>query len=659
MAVLIPPRPQSSTSSSVILMFRLLKKLDDNYTVRHLLGVTVGPQFLVIWRDRHAFLIRVAATSQELAESALSPSFFADTETFSMEEMEDAKGFGSVAPELPVCRLVVFPNVDNSTIDQIERLRSEDTNVSFLGLKQTRPDRFANHLEALAEAPLSEPMLLALRDHFDRGSRIRSGIPAREKPLLRRGDDKPLPSTFLDLDQEMLAKLDLALPAESSRLARRFETRLVTGPAGSGKSLVLLHRALFAARLNRRSRLLLLTHNRPINGELIRQATATAPEGSRIQGLTFFQWAMKFLPQRPKNILSRHDTLRRIETLMATDRGSLSPAFVAEEIGYLRDLGIASVEQYLDLERHGRFMALTGSRRKDIWNLLENYRESLRQGDESDWHEMALRFGEIARQHPERLCNYDFIFIDEAQFFAKTWFEPVLAALRPGGQLFLAADPTQGFLKRRESWLAAGIEVRGRSNRLSKPYRSTRAILRFARDMILQRAALYPDSTEGFDPPSEEEIAGIVEDGEAPIVLPAASGQNAVSRLVREIGDLQNRSPQLAGNVLVLHADSFAASGVIGALRAKLGHANVNDLNSRVPQPENAFCAVSNCLAATGLEAAVVFLLGVDPLLDSEADPRLDSDARAELAADHTKLLYMACTRAARRLVIFSNRWPQ
>jgi hypothetical protein len=60
-------------------------------------------------------------------------------------------------------------------------------------------------------------------------------------------------------------------------------------------------------------------------------------------------------------------------------------------------------------------------------------------------------------------------------------------------------------------------------------------------------------------------------------------------------------------------------------------------------------------MAATGLEAAVVFLLGVDGLLEGESDPRLDDNARAELAAENTRLLYMSCTRAARRLVIFSK----
>ena len=58
--------------------------------------------------------------------------------------------------------------------------------------------------------------------------------------------------------------------------------------------------------------------------------------------------------------------------------------------------------------------------------------------------------------------------MDEAQFFAKASFEVVGAALKPGGHLFLAADPTQGFLRRRQSWIAAGIEVRGRTTRLSQ-----------------------------------------------------------------------------------------------------------------------------------------------------------------------------------------------
>lgn len=659
MAVLIPPKPVSSASPAVMRMFRLLKTLGDAYTVRHLLDAEDGPQFLVIWRQRHAFLIRVAATSQELADNALSPSFLPDFETLEIDEIEEAGKFGPLVSDIPVCCLVVFPNVDNSTIDQIVRLRSEDSDVSFLGLKQTPPGRFASHLEALAEPPLSEPLLLTLRERFDAGTRIHPGTTARRAPLLQRDHSGPLPPAFLDIDQETLAKLDVALAPETARLATRFDIRLLTGPAGSGKSLVLLHRALFAARINRRARLLILTHNRPINTELRRRAIATAPEGARIQWLTFFQWAAKYQPQRADSILSHRQTLRRIEDLMHPAPGTLSPAFVAEEIGYIRDLGIHSLDEYLAMDRHGRLMALTSTRRKSIWRILIKYRETLRQQHETDWHEIALGFRDFAANHPDRVREYDFIFIDEAQFFAKIWFEPVLAALRPGGQLFLAADPTQGFLKRRDSWLAAGIDVRGRSNRLSTPYRSTRAILRFARDLIRQRAPLHPEAADDFDPPTDEDLASIPEDGKPPIVLPMASGHDAIARVVREIATLRDRAPHLAGSILVLHADSLATESLAAALAAKLGKDAIAHLNSRDAHPSHPFCAVSNCMAATGLEAAVVFLLGVDGLFEKENDPRLDDAARAELAADHTRLLYMACTRAARRLVIFSQRWPE
>lgn len=657
MAVLIPPKPGAAATPPVARMFRLLKRLGDEFTVRHLLDAADGPQFLVTRRDRHAFLIRVASTSQELAETALSPSFLPDAEQTSAENLDETWRFEPPAGDLPVRRLVVFPNVDDATIDQIERLRGEQSGVSFLGLKQTPADRFAQHLETLADVPLSEPMLLRLRERFDAGSRIRPS-PARQ-PLPRRERPEELPPDFLDLDQETLAKLEVALPPEAARLGSRFDTRLVTGPAGCGKSLVLLHRALFAARLNRGARLLLLTHNKPINAELRRRAVATAPEGARIQALHFFKWARTRLPRWPENILPPRATEQRLAALMdgRTDTAGLTPGFVAEEIAYLRDLGIDDLDAYLAHERAGRLMALTASRRRAVWDLLARYRAELARRGESDWHEVALRFRDFARERPERLNDHDFIFIDEAQFFAKVWFEPVLAALRPGGQLFLAADPTQGFLKRRESWTAAGIEVRGRASRLSTPYRSTRAILRFARDLIERRRRLHPGVPDDLDPPTDADLAAIPEEGEPPLVLNAASRQDALKSVARELEKLRRDHPQLADTVLVLHADSFATGELVRVLRARLGDAAVSDLNIADGFREDAFCGVSNLMAATGLEAAVVFLLGIDGLLESEADPRLDPAARAERAADHTRLLYMACTRAARRLVIFSGRW--
>lgn len=644
-------------------MFRLLKRLNEDYVVRHLVGES-GPQFFIVWRERYAFLIKVAATSQELAESVLNPSLFSSEETMTIEQVRSESNFGELLegfPEdLPVRCLVVFPNVDEGTIDQIERQQTDSGQATYLGLRQTSSDRLSARFESLAEAPVSEPVLMQLRERFDGGSRVQ--VPEVRVPLLQRKMSAELLPSFLDLEQELLAKVEVELPPDAERLARQFETRLITGPAGCGKSLVLLHRALFAAALNRRSRLLILTHNKPINAELRRRALATAPEGVRIRWLNFFRWASLEWPEFPKKILSQRKVEGRLAELMAgrSEFGRLNPAFVAEELGYLRDLGIGSLEDYLKLNRKGRSMGLTVERKKVLWQLLTTYRAELSAEGASDWHEVALGFQRFAAEQGDRFSKYDFIFIDEAQFFAKIWFGPVLAALAPGGQLFLAADSTQGFLKRRESWLEAGIDVRGRATRLSRPYRSTRAILEFARDLIEERRHLHPvNASDDLDPPSPAELRATEEIGEPPCVVGAASSQEALVWVGQEIAKLQNLAPQVAGHVLVLHVNSYAARELVRALRQRLGAEKVWDLNVDTPASKEAFCAVSNLRAATGLEAAIVFLLGVDELLEREEDVRLDAAARAELCADHTRLLYMACTRAGQRLVVVSERWSR
>ena len=53
--------------------------------------------------------------------------------------------------------------------------------------------------------------------------------------------------------------------------------------------------------------------------------------------------------------------------------------------------------------------------------------------------------------------DYDVVLVDEAQFFAPVWFEIVQTLVRPqSGHLFLAADPTQGFLRQGVSWKSLG-----------------------------------------------------------------------------------------------------------------------------------------------------------------------------------------------------------
>lgn len=56
--------------------------------------------------------------------------------------------------------------------------------------------------------------------------------------------------------------------------------------------------------------------------------------------------------------------------------------------------------------------------------------------------------------------------------------------------------------------------------------------------------------------------------------------------------------------------------------------------------------------AATGLEGAIVFLVGLQEIWASMDHPQITPDEQRELVRDNTRNLYMAMTRAGQRLVM-------
>lgn len=667
MAKIIPAKPRGTPGRAFLAFYRVLKTLPDEFTAWLSLDRKAGdrPHVFLVWRDRHAFLIQVAETTQQLAESALQGDFFKQDEALRPEDLgrlendllesfvaRSSSLLGPLAGELPLKRLVVFPNVSEGTVDEVVMLRSAETDASYLGLHQMAAAHFTRRLEALAAAALPEPGLHHLRRAFTPESVVPEDFVPRIPP--DRGTRAELPPRFLDFDQEWCVKNDLdLLPVDD--VAETSSVRLITGVAGSGKSLVLLYRALLAARLHPSARVLVLTHNKPLRHELERRSDRISGLPHNVVCMTFFQWASRSLRgdfgtnEKPLGAERVVETVRHLQQDLP-GLAKLTATWLADEIGWIKDQRILHREDYFAADRSGRGIALSAVRRDEIWRLFEIYQHHLRDRGLTDWHNIALRFHEAAVME-NRLAfpAYDAVFVDEAQFFAKAWFEIVTAALRPGGHLFLAADPTQGFLRRRQSWLAAGIEVRGRTTKLVQPYRNTRAILRFAREFYESRHD--PDETEtDLNVPDDTQLASIAEEGELPAVIRVSSPQDEIARAANEALAMRE-SGLKPGKLLMLHANSALESALRAALDRKLGAGQAHDAKAG-PLPPDTFCAVTTLNAATGLEAPVVMLLGMDHLLEKEGDLRLSEDERSDLRRDHTRMLYMGFTRAGQRLVV-------
>lgn len=626
------------------------------------------PDFLVLHNNSTAFVIAVSGITESDLDETLHGSLFAGervrppsaTETGALLRQRvrtfidtalvpDVAG-GSTFPGPPAVHgLVLFPQAPHEKLRQLWVQNPLD-DCYWLGEEHATADKLAVCLRKLATGGLKERHLARLRSHFSPESVVPPRLSTRAPR--RRNVAAEYTPLLLDYDQEAWAKNRLRLSDEAATVAEEpapyGEASLVTGVAGSGKSLVLLFRACTQAQLDPQSRTLVLTHNKALRRELeVRFGELGRP--SNVEWHTFFSWVDTAWPSPPRGMAQYGGRDELLTQAVQAEGGKVTGQwveFVRDEIDWMQDRGITELGEYLAADRVGRGVPLNAEQRRGLHAVYRRYLGLLANRQEEDWSGRALRFWWGIERGTIRLPLYDYIYVDEAQFFAPVWLRALRSALKPGtGRLLLAADPTQGFLKRRQSWVACGLDLRGRSTRLRRSYRNTRPILTLAAAFYRSR---MPDEDEtDLNLPDEAELAS-AELGEEPRVVLLTSRQDEVGRVINELKDYlaAGGDPEA---VLVLVASGQRTGGVHDELARALGAQWVGDARKAAVTRAVKVCSID---AATGLEAPIVFLIGGAELLEREDDLQLVSEQREELRRDNTRRLYMAITRAGQRLFI-------
>jgi superfamily I DNA/RNA helicase len=282
-----------------------------------------------------------------------------------------------------------------------------------------------------------------------------------------------------------------------------------------------------------------------------------------------------------------------------------------------------------------------------VWALHDAVTSSLRDSKLRLWSALPCELCGASPQQQARVERYDHILVDEGQFFAPSWFQLVKLAMKRDGQLFVCADPNQGFMRNRLSWKSVGLDVAGRTKKLRRSYRGTRAILQAAGRIIEALGAddgedcLVPDYT-GMEP------------GQPPLLVLADTPQDAQDRLVNELAATLGDAGVPLGAALVIYGEKVRKQDLYAALCQTFGMPRVWWFNEKTqkkaPPPGDGkdHLRMAYLDTATGLEASIVFLIGVENLFDVEED-----DVRRE---DKARKLYMAMTRAGQRLVLLSSR---
>jgi hypothetical protein len=431
-------------------------------------------------------------------------------------------------------------------------------------------------------------------------------------------------------------------PSQRALVERSFsEPARVAGSAGTGKTIVAIHRAVRLARENPAARILLASFSQPLADALAKKLLILAPDTGgvvpRITTASFrgiaeqmYQLEHGVRPRIASDFVLRE---RLGAAATAAELKGFSERFLLSEWTNVIDAwSLTSLEGYATVERMGRKSRLGPNQRARLWPVFAAVQQALETERYTTWANVFTSLAKALQGRPDK--PFDHVVIDEAQDLAPAELR-FFAALAPAGSdgLFLAGDIGQRIFQHPYSWASLGVEVRGRSHTLKVCYRTSQQIRRAADRLlptVLRDSDGLDDERRGiisvFDGPQPEvkSLPTIVAEAEA--VRKAVAGWLEEGIAAHEIG-LFVRTQQLVARARA------AIDGLAGA----------KDMTT------------AQMSLAKGLEFRAVVVMaceeGVLPLDDRISDAA-DEAELDDIYETERRLLYVACTRAREHLLL-------
>jgi hypothetical protein len=267
----------------------------------------------------------------------------------------------------------------------------------------------------------------------------------------------------------------------------------VLGGAGTGKTVVAMHRAKFlSSQCSENERILFTTFTKSLIHDIKKnlQKICSYDEIKKIEVIHLDKWAENFLRSKSyKHQVAyddRHPVRKKLwsqakEALLTSEFHSDFLREEWEKVIQYHD--VTDFADYAALPRPGRKGRLNRLQRKAIWPVFEEYRTLL---DENQVWEPADMF-RAARSilESENLnAGFKHIIVDEIQDFHPQAFR-LLRAMMPADQLprndlFLVGDGHQNIYGHHIILSQLGIDIRGRGRRLKLNYRTPEQTRRWA-----------------------------------------------------------------------------------------------------------------------------------------------------------------------------------
>lgn len=426
----------------------------------------------------------------------------------------------------------------------------------------------------------------------------------------------------------------------------------ISGSAGTGKTIVALHRAVFLARRHPNAHILLTTFSKALANALqikLNRLVGNEPtvhqriQVRSIRGVAHELYTNTF--GAPNLATPKHIQSLLAEAATQHDGSSFTAAFLWGEWNDVVDAWqLDTWDDYRSVQRLGRKTRLGSKQRKQLWAIFQQVKQSLRQHHLITWAELFHRITQHLAQ--TSTFPFDFAIVDEAQDLgiAELRLLATLGTQFPDS-LFFTGDLGQRIFQQPYSWKSLGIDIRGRSQTLTINYRTSHQIRQQADRLLPTSIADVDGNVENrrntvsvFNgPPPEITIHDDVDD-EIQFVSQWIANRMTAGIQPEEIGVFVRSEEQIERAIAAIHesgAQPICLDDSIASLDGCVG--------------------VSTMHLAKGLEFRAVVVMACDDEvlpLQERIESISDEADLEEVYNTERHLLYVACTRARDHLLI-------
>ncbi|MGW3118744.1 UvrD-helicase domain-containing protein [Streptomyces sp. NPDC001107] len=474
---------------------------------------------------------------------------------FSDQQLTD---LGVAEPLVPVIRTLTTEEQLLGLIEYAPQLTGEILLYLFDG-------KSYDYVLEQVTAPVAAPEPVDTEDFRTAAERPATMVTTTDEALREalEGEDFGRWKVFLHPTQSKLVERDYSGPAR------------VGGGPGTGKTIVALHRVKHLVEQlpqGRNKQVLLTTYNKNLAADLRARLLELGGEQllSRVDISHVDQLALRVVreaePGSTKQTIDDNQVLREWRAMLdelgetAWDAEFLHDEWTQVILGQ----AVASRTDYFRARRAGRGRNITRPERAEIWQLAEKFTQRLDRLGRQTWAQVAERAARLEMERERRIQaveqqraehdgldnihlqdgsagwlrhRYRHIVVDEAQDLRPGHWKMLRAmAARDRNDIFLVGDTHQRIYNNQVTLGSLGINIRGRSARLTLSYRTTRQILGSALGVL---------SGESFDDldGNEENLAGYrsVLSGALPELHPSTDWEaerEAITELISEWDDI-------------------------------------------------------------------------------------------------------------------------